>query len=208
MSSYRSDLPSGCRAGCPWAFEKLSIDLLWGKWCLSVYFASFHQIFYMLAENQNRHKSLNVFEIRPDRTSNCKVSCSWVSEIVWRKCCQHSSSYIYHWILFIHAGNEDNQNNSDDFKIRQDPSRDCWFICPWASEKILIDIKWEKSCQHCSAFIFIWSVFLQVNTTAIRSWISSKFSKPFSVWNNSRKLIMGEMLLLHFWIVLHHSCRY
>ena len=31
---------------------------------------------------------------------------------------------------------------------------DCRVSCPWPSEKITIDLQWEKYCEHSCAFIF------------------------------------------------------
>ena len=44
---------------------------------------------------------------------------------------------------------------SDEIEIRPDLTMKCVVSCPWASEKIPIDLQWEKCCDHSSAFIFI-----------------------------------------------------
>ena len=43
-------------------------------------------------------------------------------------------------ILFIVAGNDDMHESSEEFEIRPDPTTDCGVSCPWASEKIPIDL--------------------------------------------------------------------
>ena len=43
-------------------------------------------------------------------------------------------------ILFKLAGNEDMHNILDDFEFRPDQTTDYGVSCPWASEKIPIDI--------------------------------------------------------------------
>ena len=69
------------------------------------------------------------------------------------KCCEHSSTYIFDWIFFILLCNKDSHEISDEFKIRQDSIMDCGVSCPWALEKIPIDLQWERCCERSSAFI-------------------------------------------------------
>ena len=38
------------------------------------------RIFFKLAGNENIHNISDEFEIRPDRTKNCRVICPWASE--------------------------------------------------------------------------------------------------------------------------------
>ena len=47
-----------------------------------------------------------------------------------KNCCEHSSAYIFDWIFFILAGNEDIHNISDEFEIRPDWTKDCKVSCP------------------------------------------------------------------------------
>ena len=46
------------------------------------------------------------------------------------QCCDHSSAFIFDWIFFILAGNEDIHNISDEFEIRPDRTKDCGVSCP------------------------------------------------------------------------------
>ena len=46
-------------------------------------------------------------------------------------------------ILFKLAGNEDMHNILDEFEFRPDLTTDYGVSCPWASEKISIDLQWE-----------------------------------------------------------------
>ena len=55
----------GSKLRCPWQ-QKGPIDLLWGKWC---------PILFILAGNEDMHKILDEFKFRPDRTTDCGVSC-------------------------------------------------------------------------------------------------------------------------------------
>ena len=97
------------------------------------------------------------FEIQPDRTKDCGVSCPCASGKIpysysWRNLVNtlapsflirsssflqvtrtymkvwmsfnfsqipHSSAFIFHWVFFILAGNEDIHESLDDFKFRQ-----------------------------------------------------------------------------------------
>ena len=43
-------------------------------------------------------------------------------------------------ILSKLAGNEDMHNILNEFEFRPDPTTDCGVSCPWASEKIPIDL--------------------------------------------------------------------
>ena len=67
---------------------------------------------------------------------------------------------VFDRIFFIFAGNEDNHKVSDKFKIQEDPTMDRGVSCPRASEKIPIDLQWEKCCDHSSAFVFDWNFFI------------------------------------------------
>ena len=47
-----------------------------------------------------------------------------------KKCCDHSSAFIFHWIFFILAGNKDNYNISNGFEFQPDVASDCGVSCP------------------------------------------------------------------------------
>ena len=49
------------------------------------------------------------------------------------------SVYILDWIFFILSFNKDTHKSLDEFEILQDPTKDLWVSCPWASGKIPID---------------------------------------------------------------------
>ena len=61
-------------------------------------------------------------------------------ELLWGKCCVHSSAFIFDQIFFILAGNENIHNISDEFEIRPDRTKDCGVSCPLAYEKNPIDL--------------------------------------------------------------------
>ena len=54
--------------------------------------------------------------------------------------CGHSGAMIFDKIFFILAGNEDNREVSNEFEIRLVPITDFRVTCPWASEKIPVDL--------------------------------------------------------------------
>ena len=49
------------------------------KWCCHFFSAVFYPILFILAGNDNMHESSGEFEIRPDLTTNCGVSCPLAS---------------------------------------------------------------------------------------------------------------------------------
>ena len=42
-------------------------------------------------------------------------------DLLWEKCCEHSSAFMFGWILIILAGNKDNHKSLDEFKFPPDP---------------------------------------------------------------------------------------
>ena len=52
----------------------------------------------------------------------------------------HFFSAVFHEILFLLTGNDDMHRSSEEFEIRPDPTTDCRASCPWASDKIPIDL--------------------------------------------------------------------
>ena len=51
------------------------MDLQWGKKRHHIVSAVFDQILFILAGNEDMHKSLDEFELRPDPTTDYGVSC-------------------------------------------------------------------------------------------------------------------------------------
>ena len=45
------------------------------KWCCHFFSAVFNLILFILAGNDDMHESLEEFDIRPDPTTDCRVSC-------------------------------------------------------------------------------------------------------------------------------------
>ena len=78
----------------------------------------------MLAGNEDIYNISDEFEIRPDRTKGCGVSCPWASgkipiDLQWGKSCEHSSSFIFDLINLILAVMEDIHESLDEFEFRQ-----------------------------------------------------------------------------------------
>ena len=72
---FRPDLTTGYGVSCPLALEKIPIDLQWEKQSHHVFSAVFVQILFILASNEDIHKSLYEFEFRTDPTTDYGVSC-------------------------------------------------------------------------------------------------------------------------------------
>ena len=58
----------GSKLWCPWQ-QKVPIDLLWGKWCLHLLSVAIDPILFVFAGIEDMHKISDVFEFRPDRTT-------------------------------------------------------------------------------------------------------------------------------------------
>ena len=55
-------------------------------------------------------------------------------------CCDCSSLYIFDWIFFILSSIKGKHKSLDEFEIMQDPTKDLLVSCPWAPQKIPIDL--------------------------------------------------------------------
>ena len=71
----RQDLTIDCGVSCPLGSEKIPIDN-GEKWCCHFFSAILDQILFILAGNDDIHKSLDEFEILPDPIRDHRVSCS------------------------------------------------------------------------------------------------------------------------------------
>ena len=72
----------------------------------------FDWFFFILAGNEDNSKDVDEFEIWPDLIRYCEVTCPLGSEkipidLLWKKCCSHSSDFMFDWIFFILAGYKD-----------------------------------------------------------------------------------------------------
>ena len=57
-----------------------------GKWCLHASLFIFDWIIIKVAGNQDRHKSLDVFDFGPDQTTHFGVTCPWMTKILQILC--------------------------------------------------------------------------------------------------------------------------
>ena len=84
--------------------------VLMEKKCCHFFLAVFHPILFILAGNDDMHEISREFEIWPDQTPVCGVSCPLASEKIsidlLYKCC-HFFSAVLRLILFILAGDGD-----------------------------------------------------------------------------------------------------
>ena len=72
----RPDPTADCGVSCPLASEKSPWTCDGEKWCCHFLSAILDQILFILAGNDDIHKSLDEFEIRPDWITDRRVSCS------------------------------------------------------------------------------------------------------------------------------------
>ena len=77
---FRPNQATDYRVSCPWASEKIPIDLYWEKQGQHVFSTVFDQILFILAGSEDIHKSLYEFEFRTDPTTDYAVSCPWASK--------------------------------------------------------------------------------------------------------------------------------
>ena len=70
------------------------------------------------------HKNSDVFEFRPDRTTDYGVSClerlKMSLRVIIGKCSAHASSFIFDRIIIKVAGNQDRHKSLDDFDFGPD----------------------------------------------------------------------------------------
>ena len=111
--------------------KKNPIDLWWEKRSHHVFSAVFDQILFILAGNEDIHKSLYEFGFRTGPTTDYGVSCPWAS----KNRCHHVISVDIDPILFKLAGNKDMHNIMNEFEFRPDRTTDYGVSCPWASKK-------------------------------------------------------------------------
>ena len=119
------DVTTDYGVSCPWASEKNSHRLIMGKRSLHVFSAVFDRILFILAGNEDIHKSLYEFEFRTDPTADYEVSCPWASQ----NRCHHVISVDIGPIFF----KLDMHNIMNEFEFRPDWTTDYGVSCPWAS---------------------------------------------------------------------------
>ena len=71
---------------------------------------AFDPILFILAGNKDMHKLSDEFKFRPDRITDYRVSCPWVSKknshkLIMGKWWLHATSFIFYQIIIKVAGN-------------------------------------------------------------------------------------------------------
>ena len=109
-----------------------------GKWCLHLFSAAFGPILFVLACNEDMHKSLDKFKFRQVRTTDYGVSCPWASKnshrLIMGKCCLHASLIIFDQIIIKVAGNQDRHKSSIEFDFGPNQTIHFWVTCPWVTK--------------------------------------------------------------------------
>ena len=90
--------------------------------------------FLILAGKEDNFKISDEFEIWPDLTTDCGVSChrafgKITIYLYWEKC-DRSSAIISDRIFFFLAGIKDIHKRLDEFQFRHDPTTNCRDSCP------------------------------------------------------------------------------
>ena len=135
--------------------------------------AVFDRILFILAGNEDIHKSLYEFEFRTDPTTDYGVSCSWAS----KNRCHHVISVDVDPILFKLASNKDMHNIMNEFEFRPDRTTDYGVSCPWASTKYPHRLTMGKMVFPRFSLLFLIGSFwyFHVTRTSIKAWMNSNF---------------------------------
>ena len=95
----------------------------------------FDRIFFILSGNEDNHKvwtEFNLGQIGPraaelaalERIKTIPI------DLLWEKCCGHSSEFIFNWVFFILAGNKHMHKNLNEFEYLPDLTTDFEVINP------------------------------------------------------------------------------
>ena len=143
-----------------------------GKCCLHAGSFIFDRIIIKVADNQDRHKSLDKFDYGPDQTTHFGVTCPWMTKILrfrtWISLRQVGQS----WSNFMCSitGSGERLHNV----LRQIGSK-LW--CPW-QQKAPLTYSGENDVSTFSRLLLIRSfLYLQVTRTCIKSRTSSNFGQ-------------------------------
>ena len=74
---FRPDRTTDYGVNCPWTSKKYPHRLIMGKMVSPFFSAVYSPILFILADNEDMHKSLDEFEFWPDLRTDYGVSCSW-----------------------------------------------------------------------------------------------------------------------------------
>ena len=81
----------------------------------------FDLIVFIFAGNMDSFKILDGFEIRQNGPGSVGMSGKIPLGLKWEKCCDHSSAFIFGWILIMFTGNKENHKSLDEFEFLPDP---------------------------------------------------------------------------------------
>ena len=169
---FRPDLTTDYGVSCPWASEKIPIDLQWEKQSHYVFSAVFDRILFILAGNEDIHKSLyeNFGQIPSLTTELAALECL-------KNRCHQVISVDIDPIFFKLAGNKDMHNIVNEFEFRPDLTTDYGVSCPWASEKIPIDLQWEKQSHYVFSAVFDRILFILAGNEDIHKSLYENFGQ-------------------------------
>ena len=125
---------------CPWASEKIPIDLLWEKCCDLSSDCNFEWIFFILADKKDNYISLDKFKFRQDPIVYYGVSCPLAS---WKLIDNVVTTLMLLFLIgsssFLQVTRTTMKSRME-FENQADQTLDCGVSCPWASGKIPIDL--------------------------------------------------------------------
>ena len=167
-----------------------------GKWCLNASSFIFNRIVITVAGNQDRHKSTDEFDFRPDQTTNFGVTCPWMTKIL----------HFRTWISLGQLANLDQILCVASLGL----GKDC--VMFWGrldqnsgvhgNRKSPLTYNEENGVSTFSRWLLIRSfLYLQVTRTCIKSRTSSNFGQigplttelaALELLNISHILIMGK----------------
>ena len=144
-----------------------------GKCCLHASLFIFDQIIIKFAGNQDRHKSLDQFDLGSDQTTNFGVICPWMTKILhfwtWISLRPFGQSWS-NFMCSIAGGGERLHN-----VLRQIGSN---LRCPWQQKAPINIYNGESGVSTFSRLLMIRSfLYLQVTRTCIKSRTSSNFGQ-------------------------------
>ena len=128
----------GTKLWFPWQ-QKAPIDLQWGNWCIHLLSIAFDPILFILAGDENMHKSSDEFKFRQDRTTDYGVSCPWASKnfshrLIMGNWFLHAGSFIFYRIISKVAGNQDSHKSSVEFDLGPNQTYHFGVTCPWVTK--------------------------------------------------------------------------
>ena len=157
-----------------------------GKWCLHASLFIFDQIIIKVAGNQDRHKSLDMFDFGTDETTHFGVTCPWMTKILHFRTWISLKPVGQSWsnLMCSITWGEERLHNV----LRQIGSK-LW--CPW-QQKAPLTYNGENDVSTFSQLFLIRSfLYLLVTRTCIKPRMSSNLGQ---IGPLTRKLAALECL--------------